>query len=136
MNFQREGKILAIDYGEKRIGLAINQGSLAEPLKVLNNDQDFWQKLIDICCQEQVTVIVIGISEGIMAAKSYDFTEQLKKKVIQAAKLNIQVKHIDETLSSKKVREKFLQAKVKKKKRQGPIDHYAAALILEEFLEE
>ena len=38
-------KVLAIDFGTKRIGVAISEGTLAEPLVVLENDQNIFHQL-------------------------------------------------------------------------------------------
>jgi RNase H-fold protein (predicted Holliday junction resolvase) len=50
-------------------------------------------------------------------------------------KLALPIHLVDETLSSQEVAERLEAAAASLKKRQGPIDHYAAALILEEFLD-
>lgn len=121
--------ILAVDYGTKRIGLAISKGNLADPLIVLENNDDFFTKIKEICHQKDIGKIILGLSENKMAEQIKDFAKQLK------AKLDIPIYFFDETLSSQQARKKLLIAKAKKKKRQGPVDHFAAALFLEEWLE-
>ena len=131
-------KILGIDYGTKRIGLATNIGSFAEPLTILPNkiDQDHpivaeetLVKLLEILEDRQIEQIVLGISEQEMAEKIKDFA------VILEEKIKIPLDLMDETLSSQEVSRKMKEAKFSLKKRKGHIDHYAAALILEEWLD-
>lgn len=131
-------KILGIDYGTKRIGLAVNIGSFAEPLTILPNktDQDSpvvsietLDKLLEILESRQIEQIVLGISEKEMAEKIKDFAAILETKT------DIPLDLMDETLSSQEVSRKMKEANFSLKKRKGPIDHYAAALILEEWLD-
>jgi|SRR5579859_1063783 len=119
---------LAIDYGTSRIGLAISRGSLAEPLKILPNDEGFFVKLEKILVEENVERIIIGLSENTMA----DRTRQFVKKLESHTKIPVQF--VDETLSSATVHEKMLLSK-KRSVRQQPIDHFAAAEFLQEYLD-
>ena len=120
-------KYLAIDYGTVRVGLAISHGSLAEPLKVLANDDELIANIILIVNAERIEAIVVGISENEMAEKTFAFIEDLRKST------DLEIILADETLSSKTVQEKLRSAK--KSKRSGDIDHYAAAVFLQEFLD-
>jgi putative holliday junction resolvase len=127
---------LAIDFGTKRIGLAVSRATLAEPLRVL-----LWPKTLpelaldqilneisNFCRQELIQQILVGVSEGDMAQKSKDFGEQLAKKV------SLPVLYADETLSSQNATAKIRI--LKKSKRSGAIDHYAAAEFLQEYLQD
>jgi putative holliday junction resolvase len=129
---------LSIDYGTKRIGLAVNVAMLAEPLRVISNQVDELNPVVSaqalseitqICSTRQIDHLVLGMSEAAMAEKTKLFANLLSTKT----KLPITL--IDETLSSFEVGRRMHEAGFKLKKRQGEIDHYAAALILEDFLE-
>jgi putative transcription antitermination factor YqgF len=131
-------KILGIDYGTKRIGLAVNIGSFAEPLTILPNkisqedpivSGETLDKLLEILESRQIEQIVLGISEQEMAEKIKEFAAIIKTKT------EIPLDLMDETLSSREVSRKMKEAKFSLKKRKGAIDHYAAALILEEWLD-
>ncbi|MBD3249963.1 MAG: Holliday junction resolvase RuvX [Candidatus Pacebacteria bacterium] len=122
-------KYLAIDYGDKRIGLAVNQASLAEPLFVLENSPNVREQVKVICQERDIDQVIIGLSEQEMANKTRQFGQKLKEII------DIPLSYYDETLSTQEVRKKLLTGPAKKKKRQGPVDHYAAALILERWLE-
>jgi putative holliday junction resolvase len=122
---------LGIDYGTKRIGLAISRASLVEPLEVVE-----WAgrplevvlaEIIKVCERESIKQLVVGVSEGNMAEQSRNFGKVLSEKT------GLPVAFADETLTSQVVEQKVRS--LKKKKRGGVIDHYAAALILEDWLD-
>lgn len=123
-------KTLALDYGTKRIGLAISQGTLAEPLEVILNQADTLEKIKNICDQQRVSQILVGISEGEMAEKTKEFIMHLRQVV------KLQVITTDETLSSYQVEQMLKHRGIKKTKRTGPIDHYAAAVFLQDWIEQ
>ena len=121
-------KILAIDFGTKRVGLAISQGPLAVPFKVIiNQDQtQVIQEIVDFCQNQQIDQVILGISEQEFAQKTRQFGQELKKQI------SAPLVYFDETLSSKEVEERF---KLKAKPLPKEIDHYAAAYILEQYLD-
>jgi len=129
---------LGIDYGTKRIGLAVNIASLVEPLLVIDNQansidstasEEALNKIAQVCQEKGIEKIVLGISEALMAKKIKVFANLLKSKT------HLPIVMIDETLSSYEVGRRMKEAGFSLKKRQGIIDHYSAALILEDFLE-
>lgn len=131
-------KILALDYGTKRIGVATNYASLVEPVEVIANKLTASQPVIALTaldriaslCQElAVEQVVVGISEQAMAVQSQKFAALVAKQV------HLPVHLMDETLSSHEVAERLREAQAKLKTRQGPIDHFAAAIILENWLD-
>ena len=129
--------ILAIDFGTKRVGLATTYGSLAEPLTILDNNQELFKNLLEVIKREKVGEILIGISEAEMAEKTRDFARQLQEELTTENGIEgeIPIHFFDESFSSKNVEQRLRQKGIKASKRQGYIDHYAAALFLEEWLE-
>lgn len=123
--------VLAIDYGTKRIGLAISRGTLAEPLVVIENDSDTFNKITTLIRDEKIAQLVVGISEGEMADLTRDFVQDLE----EATGGEVPIDFADETLSSVEVQERLKEKGIKQSMRSGPIDHFAAALILENWLE-
>ncbi|HPR14119.1 MAG TPA: Holliday junction resolvase RuvX [Candidatus Woesebacteria bacterium] len=128
--------ILAIDYGLARIGLAISYVGLAEPLTIINNDVTSNEPIIgsqalaeikQIVKAEKVDKIVLGISEQAMAKKILEFFEILQST------FNLDIILVDEVLSSYEVEQRLKE--LPKKKRRQAIDHYAAAIILENYLD-
>lgn len=74
-------------------------------------------------------MIVVGISEGAMADQTREFVQEMEEVI-----RDIPIEFMDETLSSHEVAERLRQQGIKKSVRTGHIDHFAAALILEEWL--
>lgn len=122
-------KILAIDYGTKRIGLAINYLTLAEPYGIIQHSDTLLSDLQAIIVKENVNQIIIGVSEQQMEHMSRQFGE-----VVQQA-TGLPVEFVDETLTSKNVTEKLRTGGAKLSTRLGPIDHFAAAEFLQEWLD-
>ena len=127
MNSHR--KILGVDFGTKRIGLAVSYGHLAEPLLILTHDERAFDRLKQICKQEQITEVVVGLSENKTAERTQVFVAQLVKN------LELPVAVFDETLSTQSARNKLKNPSTKKSKQHLPLDHYAAAEILQEYLD-
>lgn len=121
-------KILGIDYGGRRIGLAISEGEIARPLGVELRVKNYELRIKKICEKENISKIVIGISEGKMAGKSREFGESLQKAT------GIPVEYFDETLSTHEAIRKMVEAGTTRKKRKEFIDAVSAAIILQEYL--
>ncbi len=127
---QTTQRYLGIDYGDARIGVAVSFGTLAEPLIVLPNDGTQWDTLKKIVHEYRITELIIGQSENTMAEKSKEFAGEL------SALLNLPHHMFDETLSSKEVHQKLRSVREGKKQYRGPIDHFAAAVILQRYIDE
>jgi len=125
-------RILGIDYGLKKIGLAISEGELAEPLGVINairNTQYAIRKIKAICDKDGIEKIVVGISEGKMAEKQRKFGRELAKIT------SLSVEFQDETLTSQDAIAKMIQAGKRRKFRRQFQDAVAAAIILQSWLD-
>lgn len=133
-------KTLALDYGTRRIGVAIQYGSLAEPLEVIGNKTDSkaiagevtlgaLNRIKTLCQEHGVNQILVGLSEGEMAKMSQKFGAAVQ------ATCQIPVIYWDETLSSVTVAARLRAAGQGQRIGRGPIDQFAAALILEDWLE-
>ncbi|NCN82625.1 MAG: Holliday junction resolvase RuvX [Candidatus Pacebacteria bacterium] len=120
-------KVLGIDFGTKRIGLALSFASLAEPLTIVENDATVFANIQQIITKEKVGQLVCGISEGEMAVKTKQFATEL------ALFTKLPIEYVDETLSSQVVRAKT-QTK-RSSNSHKPVDHFAAAEILQEWLD-
>ena len=123
-------KVLAIDYGTKRIGLAVSRASLAEPWKILQNQAGVIAQIQQLAEAEKCDLILLGLSENKMAEQTKKFGQRLQKATA------VKLEYVDETLSSTTVRKKLATSPMKLKKKQGPIDHYAAAVFLQEWLDQ
>jgi putative Holliday junction resolvase len=131
-------RILAIDYGAKRTGLAVT-----DPLKIIATglmtieSQKLFPFLKSYLQKEQVELILIG------EPKNWDESDThatpLVKKVIAKLKRefpSIPIETIDERFTSKLARQSMLEMGLKKKQRQSKalVDEIAATMMLQEFL--
>jgi putative Holliday junction resolvase len=133
-----EERILAIDFGEKRIGIAVTDPLkiFAYPLTTINNDLKFLDRLKEIITQYSVTKIILGIplredgSETVISRKVLNFKSTVEKE------LNIEIELVDERYSSQIAKDRIIESVVSKKKRRDKslLDKNAAAVILEDWL--
>lgn len=124
-------RYLCIDFGLKKVGLAISDGSIAEPFGVYRfNDIGRAISMIkNLINKEDITNIVIGISEGKMSTLTKEFSRNLEKEV------SIKPTFWDETLSTLEAQSYSIEANINRKKRKSMEDAYAATLILQSYLD-
>jgi len=124
-------KILAIDYGRSKIGLATSEGSLADPMCVIRytDTKTLVEKLIKIIEEDSIEKVIFGVSEGEMAKESKNFSINFRKIV------KIPVETFDETLSTQDAQRMSMEAGIGQKKRHQMEDAYAAAIMLQNYLD-
>ena len=143
-------RILAIDYGRRKIGLAVSDplAMIAQPLATLErtNRRDDLRRLRQICAAHQVARILVGHplrlsgEAGEMAREAAQFAARVKKA------LGIEVELVDERLTSWEAAHTVTAPGAKPRKSQKspararrqsrrPIDHLAAAVLLREYLD-
>ncbi|HHW58740.1 MAG: Holliday junction resolvase RuvX [Bacteroidales bacterium] len=131
-------RILSIDYGAKRCGIAITDPMrvLAYPLTTVHK-KDLLNFVIDYCLQNEVDTIVIGEpinnNEKLspIEIEIQGFINQLEKKLS-----TVDIVRIDESFTSKMAVRVMIDAGAKKKQRQKKenIDKISAAIILQDYL--
>lgn len=117
-------KVLAIDWGEKRIGLAFSEGELAEPLGVVGSVEE----LIKIAKDHKVERIVLGLPEGRHQKRVKALGARLKKE------LGVEVVFWSEVLSTKVALQRAIEVG-KGRKARRELDALAAAILLQEYLD-
>jgi putative holliday junction resolvase len=132
-------RILAIDYGKKRIGLALSDelGMTAQPLQVLahKNRKEDVRRLREICRAKGVRLIVVGHplhitgEAGDMAEEAARFATRLRKE------LGIPVELADERLTTWEAEQTLAEMGGAKRRKDAPLDDVAAAILLREYLE-
>ncbi len=123
--------LLGIDYGEKKIGIALGAMTLADPLAVIQyqSNEYLLKKLKEIIDENKIEKIIIGLSEGEMANKTKEFGKLLEKE------FNLPIIYEDETLSSEDAIDMSIGAGMRRKKRKEMEDAFAAAIMLQNFLD-
>ena len=132
-------KFLCVDPGEVRIGVAISDetGTLARPLAILGHVSRLTDamEIMRLALQNQADAIVVGQaldSDGKPGPKARSAARLAE--ALQALE-EIPIYLWDESYSSQKAAELRIAKGVSRKKRSQPIDDLAAALILQDFLE-
>jgi putative Holliday junction resolvase len=136
---QSAPRILAVDYGRRRIGLAVSDelGLTAQPFAILvrKNRQDDLKRLREICRSNSVGHIVVGHPLHItgeaseMAAEAAQFAARLAKA------LGIETELVDERLTSWEARQTVAETTTRRRGQRSQIDDVAAAVLLREYLE-
>jgi putative transcription antitermination factor YqgF len=122
-------KYLGVDFGLRRVGLSLSEGSLASPYKIVEvkNFKDSVEKISEIISNERFEKIVIGLPEGKIGKTIQGFINALKKR-------GFDVQSVDETLSSKRALQQMIDAGVPLKKRKFN-DMQSAVIILQDYLD-
>lgn len=131
--------ILGIDWGEKRIGLAFADEigiALPLPAAVAASKKARMQHIEAMLAAKRAEALVVGYplnmdgSVGFKAREVDAFIAELEKR------FRLPVHRVDERLSSHSVEQGLRQQKKKPSRQSGEIDSRAAALILQDFIEE
>lgn len=132
-------RILAVDHGEKRIGLALSDptATLASPLKVIGHVSRLADaaQVAALAVEYEAGLIIIGQSfdedgrPNAAGRRAARFAEVLR------AQTSIPVELWDESLSTQDAREIRLRSGAPRKQRGGHLDDLAAAVILQSYLD-
>ena len=133
------GKILAIDYGTKRVGLAVTDDLkiIASALATFHANEviDF---LLEYLKKNEVETFVVGNPKNMDNTPS-QVAEAVSNfvKHLQRVFKNIPVKLIDERFTSKMAFQTMIDSGIKKKarKNKGLVDKISAVIILQSYLE-
>jgi putative holliday junction resolvase len=122
---------LGVDYGKRKIGLAIAYSSIAEPLQVLRYEsvEKVVSEIEKVIKKEGIEKIIMGLSEGESAEDAKVFGKILQEKV------GTEVIFQDETLSTKEAQALAIEAGINRAKRKDMEDAYAATIILQNYLD-
>ena len=132
-------KVLGIDYGEKRVGVAISDSLqiIASSLTTIETKQ-FFIFLIELLQKEDIDRFVVGEPKNLdgTATDSTEMTENFVEK-LSIKYPNIPITRIDERFTSKIAKQSILDAGTKKIKRRDKrlVDKVSAAIILQSHLD-
>jgi putative Holliday junction resolvase len=132
-------RVLAIDHGTKRMGIALSDpsGIIAQPLEFIPAEPfaPFLERLKQLLREREVELIIIGMprnmdgSYGPAAAKVQEFVAVLKENII------IPIRTWDERLTSAQANRFLIEANVRRQDRKEKVDKAAAAILLQSFLD-
>lgn len=132
-------RILALDHGTKRIGIAISDElkMIAQPIEFVPAEPftAFLVRLKELLGEKEVELIVVGMprnmngSYGPAALKVDEFVAALK------AAVTVPVKTWDERLTSAQANRFLIEANVRRAQRKEKVDKTAAAILLQSYLD-
>ncbi len=129
-------RLLALDVGERRIGLAVSDPleMIAQPLGTIPRNAASVEAIARIVREKEVGEIVVGLpvnmngTFGPQADEVNEFAHEI------TAAIDIPLVFIDERLTTVEAEKLMISADVSRHKRKGTIDSVAAAIILEKRL--
>ena len=132
-------RILAVDHGEKRIGIALSDptATIASPLRVIKHVSRILDaaQVANLANENDAGLIVIGQSfdedgsPNLAGRRAAKFAEALKEQT------NIPIELFDESFSTQDARVTRIEMGVSRKKRAGHMDELAAVMILRSYIE-
>ena len=132
-------RILAIDHGTKRMGIALSDElkMIAQPVEFIPAEPfaQFLTRLKQLLHAKEVELILVGLprnmngSYGPAALKVQDFVAVLKNAV------TVPIKMWDERLTSAQANRFLIEGNVRREKRKEKVDKMAAAILLQSYLD-
>lgn len=131
-------RVLALDLGEKRIGLAVSdpEGLLASGRGVylrrgLEEDLAYLERLV---VEEGIKEVVLGLPQRLDGSLGPEAQAVLDFKALLEERLKLPVALFDERLTTAEAERVLLEANLSRKRRKGVRDELAAVLILQGYL--
>jgi putative Holliday junction resolvase len=129
-------RVLGVDYGPKRVGLALSDpiGLTASPLSVVARSSVV-EEVMNLVKEQGVGTIVVGLptglrgGEGSSASEARDLAHELE------AATGVEVLLWDERFTSRMAEKKLQEAGMRRRKRREKLDKAAAAIILQDYLD-
>jgi putative Holliday junction resolvase len=137
-----EGRVLAIDLGQVRLGLALSDplGITAQPLGTVERSgspRADLARVAALVAERHVTTVVVGLplhlsgEEGVQAAHAREFAARLAARLAR----DVEVRLWDERLTTVEAERMLIAADVRRSRRKRIVDTIAAVLILQSFLD-
>ena len=138
-DFSIKGRALALDLGEKRIGVAVSDPTrtIAKSLTVLNRKsrKEDYERIAQLIAEQQANLLVVGLPiplngvEGEKAAWARNYTAELQQHI------TIPVEFWDEAMTTVQAYDSMRQRGKRAKQAKSRIDAVAAAFILQSYLD-
>ena len=141
---EKESKYLAVDYGEKRIGIAVSDENKKYSFsrEHLQNDRNLFSNLLELIKEENIIKIIIGYplnfksEKTIQTIKTEEFRNNLEK-FLEKYSVKAELIYFDERFTSKLAAGSIINSGLTKKKRQekGRVDSISAQIILQDYID-
>lgn len=136
----RGKRIMALDYGDARIGVAVcdELHIVVATRPVIVNDATVWTVIQEKVEADRIDILLVGVPRKIDDSSS-PIIERIEAFIVELRRrLSIQIMETDEAFSTQRAHAIMRSTGVSKKRRQqkGTKDAFAAAVILKDFLQE
>jgi len=130
-------RVLALDYGEKRIGVAISDPLwiTAQPLPFIPHDEKFLAAITKVVADYDATELLIGLPKDLKGNDSLKATEVRAFGKNLGEKLALPVSYWDERYSTAAAQKHLITMDIRRDKRKLVIDSMAAAFFLQGYME-
>ncbi|HLA69670.1 MAG TPA: Holliday junction resolvase RuvX [Bacteroidota bacterium] len=135
-----QGRVLGIDYGTRRVGLA-----LSDPLRILAtsygallNTPELFERIKEVITKEQIILVVVGLPLSLSGKKTSKALEVESFVEMVRSRCHIEVVSWDERFTTSMAQQSLLTMGTKRKDRRrkdGRVDSMAAAIMLQGFLD-
>ncbi|MBP5595552.1 Holliday junction resolvase RuvX [Pseudobutyrivibrio sp.] len=136
------GRILGLDYGTKTVGVALSDPLLltAQEFETITRERasalrHTLVRIKEICEEYQVELIVLGYPRNMDDTEGFRCEDTLKFKALLEKRVDIPIVLVDERLTTVYADEILEESGVAKKDRKKVIDQIAAAIILQDYLD-
>ncbi len=128
--------MLGVDYGTKRVGLAISDalGLTARPLSVVPRSTAV-DEVMDIVKEQEIGTIVVGLPTGLSGDEGMSASEARKLADELRSATGVEIVLVDERYTSRMAEDSLLESGMKRRKRRESVDKVAAAIILQDYLD-
>ena len=132
------GRLLAIDYGARRVGLALSDPlkMIASPYRTIikNNNTILIEEIETIIAAKDVELTIIGLPLG-MAGQKTEQTKKVEEFVDKLTDRGIIIKYEDERWSSVAAKRSMKEQNIKSGHNKDLVDQTAAAIFLQQYLD-
>lgn len=132
-------RILGIDYGERRVGLAVSDPThvIAQPFTTLIRDESgaWWDQLTAVIAEREIEIVVVGYPLTLGGNSSRQTREVDRFIADLQGRQSIPVHRFDERLTSVAARRALTKQGIKTGHRKEAVDRTAAAIMLQDYLD-
>lgn len=132
-------RIMAIDTGAKRIGIALSDplGIFANPRGYIDgsDEQSVIREIRHLIEENSVGTLIVGLPKNMDGTLGFQAQEAMRLAQVLREHITIPVEMVDERLSSKEAKGLLIEAGVRRKKRRHVEDKIAATIILQKYLD-
>lgn len=134
-----EKRIIGIDYGRKRIGIAYSDPLriTAQPLTTLNlkSPDEAANRVCDALANQDVELIVVGLPVSLSGGTGGQMADEVRRFVAALEQRGYKIHLEDEAFTSAQAKDTLRKSGKKEKQMRGKLDVVAAQIILQDYLD-